>query len=252
MLIPNQSDTQFSYTLPDGSTQTETRESNIVTTEILTYSFTKVKTSNKAFLQEGNTATQTVTLNNTSLINITDIFFKDNLSSGATYVLGSVVVNGVPQPSYDLNTGFALGNLAPNGVIVVSYDIRANNPLTQTPVTNYATISYTAENRNLSENTNVVELVILSNRLTVVKAVDKPVAIRGETLHYTSTVTNTGTLLKTNLIFTDPIPSGTTFVPGSVYIDGLQYVTYNPATGFPLANLPVAASTVVEFDVTVN
>ena len=138
MLIPNQSDTQFSYTLPDGSTQTETRESNIVTTEILTYSFTKVKTSNKTFLQEGNTATQTVTLNNTSLINITDIFFKDNLSSGATYALGSVVVNGVPQPSYDLNTGFALGNLAPNGVIVVSYDIRANNPLTQTPVTNYA------------------------------------------------------------------------------------------------------------------
>ncbi len=252
MLIPNQSDTRFDYTLPDGSTQTETRDSNIVTTEILTYSFTKVKTSNQIFLQEGNTATQTVTLTNGSLINITDIFFKDNLSSGATYVLGSVIVNGVPQPSYDLNTGFALGNLAPNGVIVVSYDIRANNPLTQTPVTNFATISYTAGNRNLSENTNTVQLVIVSNRLTIVKTVDKPVAIQGETLHYTSTVTNTGTLLKSNLFFTDPIPAGTTFVPGSVTIDGVQYVTYNPAVGFALANLPVGISTVVEFDVTVN
>lgn len=252
MLIPNQSDTRFDYTLPDGTTQTETRESNIVTTEILTYSFTKVKSSDKTFLQEGDIATQTVTLNNTSLLNISNIFFKDALSAGAEYVTGSVVVNGIPRPTYDLLAGFALDDLPPNGVAVISYGIRANNPMTQTPVTNYAAISYTAENRDLNENTNTVELVIVSNRLTIVKTVDKSVAVRGETLHYTSTVTNTGTLLKTNLVFTDPVPAGTTFVAGSVKIDGIQQILYNPAAGFPLANLPVGASTVVEFDVTVN
>lgn len=64
---------------------------------------------------------------------------------------------------------------------MISYDIRANNPLTQTPVTNYATISYTAENRDLSENTNTVELVVVSNSLTIVKSVDKAIAVRGET-----------------------------------------------------------------------
>ena len=252
MIIPNQSYTRFTYTLPDGSTQTETRESNIVTTEILTYSFTKVKTSNKTFLQEGDVATQTVTLSNASLINVTNVFFRDTLSGGATYVAGSVVVNGVPQPTFDLITGFALADLPPNGVAVISYDIRANNPLTQTPVTNYATISYTAENRDLSENTNTVELVVVSDSLTIVKSVDKAIAVRGETLHYTSTVTNTGTLLKTNLFFTDPIPAGTTFVVGSVLIDGVQQIAYDPAVGFALANLAVGASTVVEFDVTVN
>lgn len=252
MIIPNQSDTRFDYTLPDGSTQTETRESNIVTTEILTYSFTKVKTSNKTFLQEGDVATQTVTLQNTSLINITNVVFSDTLSAGATYVAGSVVVNGVPQPTYDLIAGFNIGDLPPNGVAVVSYQIRADNPMTATPVTNYATVAYTAENRNLNENSNVVELIIVSNRLTIVKTVDKSVAVKGETLHYTSTVTNTGTLLKTNLVFTDPIPAGTTFVTGSVKIDGVPQISYNPAVGFALANLPVGASTVVEFDVTVN
>ena len=50
MNIPNQSNTEFSYTLPDGSTNTETRDSNIVNTEILTYSFTKVKSSDRTFL----------------------------------------------------------------------------------------------------------------------------------------------------------------------------------------------------------
>lgn len=67
-----------------------------------------------------------------------------------------------------------------------------------------------------------------------------------------STITNTGTLLKTNLVFTDVIPTGTTFVANSVKIDGIFQPGSNPAVGFALSNLAVGASTVVEFDVTVN
>ena len=99
MNIPNQSETEFSYTLPDGSTQTETRDSNIVNTEILTYSFTKVKSSDKTFLREGDTATQKVVLTNNSLLQLTNLFFKNLLSGGGTYVPQSVIVDGVPQPT---------------------------------------------------------------------------------------------------------------------------------------------------------
>ena len=252
MAITNLSNTQFSYTLPDGTVQTETRESNLVNTEVLTDSFTKVKSSNKTFLQEGETATQTVTLTNGSLFNLSSMFFSDTLSTGASYVPGTVFVNGVSQPTYDVNTGFNIDDMAPNEVAVITYDIKADNPLTQAIVNNFATINYTAAERPLSENTNTVQLAVVSNRLSIVKTVDKPVAIKGENLHYTSTITNTGTLLKTNLIFSDPIPAGSTFVVGSVKIDGVTQASYNPATGFPLADLPVGASTVVEFDVTVN
>lgn len=124
--------------------------------------------------------------------------------------------------------------------------------LFRSTVNNFATIYYTAAERPLSENTNTVQLAVVSNRLSIIKTVDKPVAIKGENLHYTSTITNTGTLLKTSLIFSDPIPADSTFVVGSVKIDGVTQAAYNPATGFPLADLPVGASTVVEFDVTVN
>lgn len=252
MLIPNQSSTQFDYTLPDGSTHTESRESNIVNTEILTYSFTKVKTSDHTFLQEGDIATQTVTLKNNSLYTIYNVFFKDTLSSGATYVAGSVVVGGVPQPTYDLIVGFNVGDLAPNASIVITYQIKANNPLTNVIVTNYATVSYTADSRNLQENSNIVEIAVVSNRLTILKSVDKSVATKGEILHYTSNITNSGTLQKTNLVFTDNIPSGTTFVSDSVKINGTTKIGFNPQTGFALPNLAVGESVVVEFDVMVN
>lgn len=252
MTILNQSSVQFDYTLPDGSTHTETRESNIVETEILTYSFTKVKSSNRTFLQEGETATQTVTLTNTSPFLISQIFFADTLSSGATYVAGSVVVNGVAQPTFDLTTGFNIDDIASGGVATVSYQIIANNPMTETPVTNFATIDYTALENDFSEDTNTISLPIISNRLTIVKEVDKAVAVKGDILHYTNTITNTGTLEKANLVFTDNIPAGTTFVANSVKINGVSQPGANPQTGFALPDLAVGASVVVEFDVTVN
>ena len=124
-------------------------------------------------------------------------------------------------------------------------------------MTNFATLNYTVNdpvrgNVNFSENTNTVSVAIISNRLTVVKSVDKSFAVAGDNLHYTTVITNTGTLLKSDLVFTDPIPTGTTFVTGSVKINGTGFPAYNPQTGFDLPDLAVGESITVEFDATVN
>lgn len=71
-------------------------------------------------------------------------------------------------------------------------------------------------------------------------------------MHYTSTITNTVTLVKTNLFFTDSIPAGTTFVAGSVKVDGIIQAGFDPELGFNLPNLMVGESTKVEFDVVVD
>ncbi len=251
MIITNQSQTQFDYTLPDGSTHTETKDSNIVNTEVINTTFTKVKTSDKTFLQEDEVANQTVTLTNNSQHNATDLFFTDTLSDGAEYVPNSVIVDGVAHPEHNLITGFSVGDLAMGGVTTVNYQIKANNPATNISVNNFATLNYNIAGRNLTDNSNTVTLALVSNRLEVVKAVDKNVAVSGEILHYTSTITNTGTLPKNNLIFTDTIPTGTTFVPNSVKINGVQQVGFNPEAGFGLPNLGVGENVVVEFDVEV-
>ena len=88
--------------------------------------------------------------------------------------------------------------------------------------------------------------------LTITKTVDKNVAVKGEQLLYTTTITNTGSSIKNNLFFSDPIPVGTTFVNGSVKGDGVSQPTYNPSTGFALADLGIGLSTIIEFNVVVN
>ena len=56
MIILNQSNVTFDYVLPDQSTQSGEQNSNVVQTEVLSSSVSKVKSSDKAFLNEGETA----------------------------------------------------------------------------------------------------------------------------------------------------------------------------------------------------
>lgn len=257
MIVTNQSNVKYSYTIPGEPTKSGEEYSNPVETEILSSAISKVKTSDKTVIAEGETARQTVVITNNSGVALQNVTFKDVMTDGATYVSGSVEVNGVSQPSYDLITGFPLPDIPAGGSVSVSYTIIADDPLTTTPVTNYATITYTVNDPNrgpvtYSENTNDVSIDVVSVRMTNVKSVDKGVAVSGETLHYTSVITNAGTVDKTDITFIDPIPAGTTFVPGSVRINGTVYPAYNPDAGFALPDLAAGESVTVEFDVTVN
>ncbi len=256
MIILNQSNVTFDYVLPDQSTQSGEQNSNVVQTEVLSSSVSKVKSSDKAFLNEGETARQKVVVTNNSSVYLAALIFKDIMTSGATYVAGSVAINGVAQPSYDLAAGFPLPDLPAGGSVTVEYTILANNPKTDNSVTNNGAVTYTVNDPvrgpvTYTENTNPVTIALISTRMSVVKSVDKAYAVSGEILHYTSLITNTGTLNKTNLVFYDPIPAGTTFVAGSVKINGVSYPAYNPAVGFPLSDLAVGQSVTVEFDVKV-
>lgn len=257
MIIPNQSHITFRYVLPDGDKSKGSADSNVVNTEILTYSVPKVKSSDKIFLQEGETAQQTVSVTNNSAANLFGVTFRDSMTDEASHEPGSVIVNGVSHPEYDPEAGFPLPDLPAGNSATVQYNVRADNPRSSTSVNNFATIGYSANDPargavSFAENTNTIELALVSNRISVVKSVDRNLAVKGDTLHYTSVVTNTGSLEKTDLVFHDTIPAGTTFTAGSVKVDGVTRPGDNPQTGFPLPDLAPGESAKVEFDVTVN
>ena len=68
--------------------------------------------------------------------------------------------------------------------------------------------------------------------LQIEKASDAAGTVRpGDALGYTITVTNTSTLLHTNVTVTDPVPTGTTYFPGSVYVTRPLYAADNFESG---------------------
>lgn len=256
-MITNTANASYEYELPDGNNYDGSTDSNLVTTIDLTTSFTKVKTSDKTYLNVGDTATQTVTLNNDSGVTIEDITFSDTLTGTAEFVTGSVYINGVNFSSYDVETGFDLDNIESGSTTTITYEIIANDPITSTTIENYATISYSVDDSisgttEYSETTNTVIIEAVDASISVVKTADRQTVVSGDTIKYTTVITNTGTVDLTDLIFTDSIPSGTTFTTGSVYIDGTNYSSYNPSSGFDLDNLSSGNSTTVIFSVTVD
>ena len=78
--------------------------------------------------------------------------------------------------------------------------------------------------------------------LNVVKAVDKDTARSGDALTYTVDVSNVGLDAATNTTLRDVIPSGTTYVPGSMSIDG---VGVSDVAGDDRAEFDDTAKTVV-------
>lgn len=250
MILTNTLHIAYLAKMPDGTTARTETESNTVRTEILSYAVTKAIRSDKTTVRAGETVRNTVTVTNHSATKLFRIVFSIPQPDGASYVAGSVKVNGVAQPNFDPITGFALPDLTPGATVVIE-------EATTTDVTHFATLNYTVNDPERGdvdyvENTDTLSLKVVSDTISVVKSVDKAFAVKGEILCYTVTISNTGNVVKNELVFKDRIPDGATFVANSVRIDGTYYSVYYPEIGFALRSLAPGKVLTVAFDVQVN
>jgi len=253
MKLTNQSTLTSKITLPDDSTEDVTTLSNESNTEYMTGSFLKVKSASKTFVKPSDEIEYTIVLTNNSDYDITDITFKDTISSDAQIVAGSVTIDDTEYASYDPTVGFEVPDIATTASTTIKYKAQVVASPVGNVVSNTATITYSVnEISDLEENTNTVSLPISNNSIVLTKTSDKSAVIAGQTLTYQITIENTGNITNTDLIFTDPLPSGVTFVADSVKVDDVPKAGADPVAGFALDDLVPSAKFVVTFDVTVN
>ena len=256
MEISNQSNVTYNAVAPGKPVTPGSLASNTVNTEVLSYSISKVSSSDKTMAKEGETVHNTITITNNSSTKLIYTFISNPTPEGASYVAESVKVNGVVQANKDLITGFFLPDLNPGETLTIEYDMQINSPSEKSQITDTSEFQYIVKDPvrgdvRFAEYTDPILITVITAKLSVVKSVDKAFAVKGETLTYTITFTNEGNIDIDDIYFTDNIPQGTTFVENSVYNNGVN-VPYRPDIGYNIPNLTPKQTATTSFQVKID
>ncbi|MEG2290892.1 MAG: SdrD B-like domain-containing protein, partial [Clostridium sp.] len=187
---------------------------------------TPTKTVNTSIVNVGDIVTYTVKLNNTCSSPLTSVFFKDILPAQLQFVSGSAT-GGTNPLTDNPNPGFNVPDIAGNSSATITFKAKAISSTQLLPVNNTATMDYSYTPvqggipNKFSEITNPAPLTIydiadLVSPGNFVKTVDKQFANIGDILTYTIVTKNTGNVSANNVVISDVIPAGTTYVPASV------------------------------------
>ncbi|MGL4849550.1 MAG: DUF7507 domain-containing protein, partial [Clostridium sp.] len=254
--IQNQGKVDYAYTVDPAiiNGATVTQLTTIVNTtvnyaEISTVSGGLVKSVDKGYAKVLENVVYTIVLKNTGNVNANNVVLFDTIPAETTLVSGSVKVNGssgIGTPG----TGITVGTIAPNATATVEFTVLVTTTPSTNKILNNADVAYnflvSGSNRDYRNTSNSVITTIVNANTSVTKVADKNFADVNDNITYTLVVKNTGNVVLNNAIVKDTIPVGTSFVSGSVTINGVASPSSNITTGINITSLLVGeAKTIV-------
>ncbi|AET57661.1 Autotransporter adhesin [Paenibacillus terrae HPL-003] len=249
--LTDQANISFSFQPPDGRIVNGNVSSNIVTIPVSSPNVLVTKSASATDAVPGDTITYTITATNRGIETVTDVRVTDTIPAGSTFVSGSVIVNGATLPSASPLTGIPVGSIAAGASTTVTFSVSVNS-LPQPPqLSDQATVSFTSGTLNFTSLSNTVVVPVYQPIINLVKTANTSQATVGDTVVYTLTAQNTGNLAAT-ATFTDAIPSGSSFVPNSVTVNGLPVAGATPQTGVSVGSIAAGASVSLTFQVIIN
>lgn len=255
MAVPTQINNQSTVGFTSG-TFSATSSSNITVTPVTQPQISMVKSANTTNATVGDSIVYTMDVSNTGNLS-GNLILLDSIPAGTTFIENSVNVGGNPQPGSSPVTGIAVGIIAPGATTRVTFGVVITSLPTPQQISNQSDATYTfvtEDGRQLSGTaiSNSVTFPVSAPNVAVAKSTPSTVAAVGDTVTYTVTIQNNGIETVNNVLFSDPIPAGSSFVPGSVVVNGTTIATANPSSGIALASLAPSAVTTVSFSVIVN
>ena len=214
-----------------------------------------VETSKSASPENGNVIsgqeiTYVIELNNSKGTAPTTVNVKDTIPTGTAFVDGSIKVGGEERAeltSDNLAQGIDV-NLQAGEIKTVEFKVTVNDLDNGTLIRNAATV----DDEPTNETTHTYVEPIISAEKESSTENNLPYVVEGEKITYTITIKNDGNLAK-DVVVTDEIPEGTSFVTGSIKVNNetTQDTQTNLKNGI---TVPVSArgEGTLSFEVTVN
>ena len=196
-----------------------------------------------------NEITYTITLDNSTGTAPDTVTVKDAIPTGTTFVEGSIKVGGTAtgRTAEELASGISV-DLNAGDIKTVEFKVTVNEQADNTEIRNIATVD--EEETNPVIHTYVKPIISSTKSQQTANGLDY--VVEGETITYTITVKNDGGYAK-DVIVTDEIPEGTSFVTGSVKVNGGATADTSDtlASGIQV-NVPAYGEATLSFEVTVD
>lgn len=217
---------------------------------------TVTKTSTQTNAPAGGKVTYTLTARNDGILGATGVTVVDTIPVGTTV---DSATGGTGAPVIDTNAGtvtYTVGALAA-ATNSSALTLVLNIPATATgTITNNVTVSGVELETDSTNNTGTLALTAARVAALTVTKTDTPDPVTaGQNVTYTLVARNTGPSTATNVVITDPLPTGLTFVSA---VSSQGTATLIPAAGANPARVEVTVGTMnvdtvgVDTDVTVT
>ncbi len=209
-----------------------------------TFTFTRIDYSaldiSKAVTPTANVSshslvTYTIVLSNSGDTDATGTFLTDTLPISTTFA------KWIDQPSGASDSEDYIswtGNITANDAITFTFVVTYSGTAYGNSITNTAYYAHTSGSGQAKANFTVQDTPVV---LTISK--NGPITVAsGMPITYTLTVTNKGASTATNLVITDTIPAGATYLAGGTKVGDV--------VSWTVASLPVSNTTQVSFAIT--
>jgi uncharacterized repeat protein (TIGR01451 family) len=190
----------------------------------------------------GQTITYTVTVANDGPDTATGVTLQDVLPAGVSYQSSSAT-----EGSYDLATStWTVGTVAVGATETLTITVQVVSP---SPASNTASISHSDQfDPDTSNNSDTASINPQQADLELTKTVNDATPNVGDTVTFTVTLTNNGPATATNVLVTDQLPSGLTFVSATP-----SQGTYVNSTGlWTVGTVAMAATPTLQIQATVT
>ncbi len=181
------------------------------------------KRSSKTSVQEGETFTYTINVDNRSSVAVgTNIVIKDVVPAGLTYVQGSIGGVALVDESDPVTAGleWRISSLAPNSDIDLTFQATVDlgaQAFYREIINSASRISSDQIDSDSLNDTGEVTVAVVGLDLSIETSVNNTTPTEGEEITYTLRVRNLSTQDATGVEVTNLVPAGLTYVQGSIF-----------------------------------
>ncbi|WP_244997832.1 DUF11 domain-containing protein, partial [Bacillus paranthracis] len=257
--LTNNALVNYEYTVnPNQSPAVDSTITNTTVTPIIDATLVLNKNASTTFATIGDTITFTSSITNTGNTTANNIVFTDSIPNGTTFVPNSFKINGVTVPNANPQNGINIGNLNANASIILNFQVNITTLPNPNPIPNKSSLQY---NFIVDINEPPVSRTVQSNKtftqvntasVIATKTASSAFAAVGDTITYTTTLTNSGNTTANTPVFIDILPPELSFVPDSVQINSIPQLGFRPDSGISLDAIPFGETITISFQAIVG